>query len=453
MYYSTRKEKIIILLALILLPAIALPLFIDPIIAIVLYIGCIGAAFILFNPILGLLIMIFLVPIETMTLLSQSVTLGKAVGLLTGLAWLIHHQIMSRKPLKTNNIFWVLLIFAIWAWASTLWSIHPHNAVSRFTNLALLVGLYFLMINLVDSRKQFNLLLSAYILGCIVCGLWATKAFLTGGLSISGDSRMSLEGQNPNTLGLMMSICIISSWYLFIELKNHLLRLILLPLSMFFFLVLILSQSRGAWLAFLIALVFYFWPIMKKFSLRNVATLIFIALSLVTVLFFVLPKLFPQQFPSLQERFSSIFQSEGITPRTNIWLVGIEMWKDNPILGVGLNDFKARFNQYRDITSGFTSWPGKARDPHSVYLSIICELGLVGFAIFSALLFSCLTAIKKKDKFTKFFMLSIFVIILIVGMKGTINWNKYYWFVLGLIGASSNFGDQSDQFPNTDSLK
>ncbi|OQX56289.1 MAG: hypothetical protein B5M53_02220 [Candidatus Cloacimonas sp. 4484_209] len=447
-YYPARIEKLIIILILILLPGITLRFLSYPTIGVILYIGSIWATIVLFYPILGLLTMVFLIPLEILTVLSSSATLIKILGLWTFLAWLLHYKIMLREPLRISNVFWLALIFCIWAWASILWSTNQEASLSRFINLALLIGLYFLITNLIDSNKRFELVLGAYILGCFICGLLATKTFLTTGL-FSSHSRMSLTGQNPNTMGVIMALGTMFSWYLFSKTKGSLYRLIVLVLSMFFIYVLIMSQSRGAWVAFIIASGFYSWPMIKKINFRNILILILL-IACVIIVIVLLSHLFPQMTPFLQKRFLSIFQSESLSTRSNIWRVGIEMWKDNPIFGVGLNNFHWVFNKYLDIPFGLTRYPGAYRDPHNVYLCIICELGLVGFTIFVVMLYSFFTTLRKNEQLLKTFMTSIFVLILVVGLKGTIVWSKYYWLVLGLIGASLNFGKQLDQFPIED---
>ncbi len=67
-----------------------------------------------------------------------------------------------------------------------------------------------------------------------------------------------------------------------------------------------------------------------------------------------------------------------------IWGIGWEMFLDNPVIGVGGNNFPFRFSDYEGdrrlhgITRGW-------RAAHSLYFTLLPELGLVGTGIFFAL--------------------------------------------------------------------
>ena len=447
MHYQARSEKFIIILVLFLLPAIALLFLSNPITGIALYIGCIGAAFILFRPILGLLMMVFFIPIEVLTTFGGVASMSKIIGLWAFLAWVIHILFMSREPIKTNNIFWLLLVFCIWAWASILWSVNPGASIARFINLAQLIGLFLLIINLIDSKRKLNWLLAFYIFGCLISGLFAMKGFFASGTTSGIHGRMSIVGQNPNALGGLMGIAILFSWYLFSEVQNSLSRAIILVFLMTFLYVLIMAQSRTAWVAFTLGSGIYFLSI-TEMNTKSLIKFSLFAIGMVVIIFFIV-YLSPAR-TLLEERFSGLLQMK-TAGRSDIWKTGFELWKDNPVFGVGLNNFREVFNQYLGISSfGPTRYIGSRLDPHNAYLCILSELGLVGFAIFSAMLYCCLRTLRKYDRTLKAFMASTFVFILVLSLGGTLIWSKNYWLILGLIGAGLNFNKGLGQVPTKD---
>ena len=74
-------------------------------------------------------------------------------------------------------------------------------------------------------------------------------------------------------------------------------------------------------------------------------------------------------------------------------------------------------------------------DPHNVYIAILCELGLVGFTIWIFLIFS-LFKIAKSNKYYSL-TISILLFLFLISFKGTYYTSPFYWYMLGIISASS----------------
>src|SRR5690606_22697824 len=85
--------------------------------------------------------------------------------------------------------------------------------------------------------------------------------------------------------------------------------------------------------------------------------------------------------PFILGRISTLLSSGGIgtaAGRWNIWAVGLELVKDNLLIGVGLNNFPIRFEDYIGaswLAESYGVYAG--RDPHNIFLSVQGELGLV----------------------------------------------------------------------------
>lgn len=83
--------------------------------------------------------------------------------------------------------------------------------------------------------------------------------------------------------------------------------------------------------------------------------------------------------------------------RVELWKVGWKTFVDNPILGVGQGNMPVVMNKYRFDKSGESFWKHDmwGRMTHSVYLTLLPELGLIGGIIF-VLMLKDLHAKKKK---------------------------------------------------------
>ena len=64
--------------------------------------------------------------------------------------------------------------------------------------------------------------------------------------------------------------------------------------------------------------------------------------------------------------------------------MALQMLKDHPLLGVGLNNFTVRMSEYGEVSG----WARFLQPVHNVYLLIAAETGILGLILFLCLLFS-----------------------------------------------------------------
>jgi tetratricopeptide (TPR) repeat protein len=84
----------------------------------------------------------------------------------------------------------------------------------------------------------------------------------------------------------------------------------------------------------------------------------------------------PTSLPGGQTRLSSL----SLTHRTQIWRIGLDTYRDAPLLGHGSGSFTAIFTRQR------TNHDLYVLQPHSIELEVLDELGLPGAAAFAAFL-------------------------------------------------------------------
>lgn len=143
---------------------------------------------------------------------------------------------------------------------------------------------------------------------------------------------------------------------------------------------LVLSMTRGAWLAFVVvALIF----VALEKNYRRVAAKICAGLAIV----FVIVALFS---PKIQDRLSTLvnakFQSN--TERVLMWQSSVDIFKDYPIFGVGQKMFVEAYNEHY-ISDEAKERPGVIgrghTQPHNNFLHRASEGGIVGLAAFVGL--------------------------------------------------------------------
>lgn len=143
---------------------------------------------------------------------------------------------------------------------------------------------------------------------------------------------------------------------------------------------LVLSMTRGAWLAF-VAVVIIFVALEKKY--RRVTAKICAGLSVI----FLMVAL---SSPTIQDRLSTMtstkFQSN--TERVLMWKSAAEIFADYPICGVGQKMFFKAYNE-QYISDEARERPGEIgaghTHPHNNFLQRAAEGGIVGLAAFIGL--------------------------------------------------------------------
>lgn len=139
----------------------------------------------------------------------------------------------------------------------------------------------------------------------------------------------------------------------------------------------ILTLSRGAWIALLI--VCSFLIIFYKSKENRLFFLLF--LGIFTCLIF--------SIPMVRERFLTIIKSGGDADRFRIWKAAFMMFKESPLLGKGLGSFTYYSSRYMNIVPQYA---------HNCYLQIMAETGLLGLVSFIWFLSAIISRGYKKLK-------------------------------------------------------
>ena len=385
--------------------------------------GLLVSIVIFFNPFIGLLILVFLDPLDTLIIVPGFGNLGKILGFYTFFVWLLN-KLVYKKNIKTNRVFWFALAFLLWGTLSILWAVNPIISLGFIYRLIRYIGIYLLMINFIDSEKRFNWVIFAFISGCFIMNIIGINLFIKESSAVFR-YRMAMEGQNPNWFGAILGLAMICIWYFFNSKSvKYFNKVIIFFIGIFFLICFLFAQSRGAWVAFIICISSYFIFTKRRINLKNVFIIIFFFLVIMLSYNIVL-NLFPEITEDINIRVSTTISNPGeeLDSRVSFWKAGLERWSKNPMLGLGLFNFKA--------THGF--------DPHSDYIAILCELGLVGFTIWIFLIFSLFNIAKSN----KYYSLTIFILLflLIISFIGTFYTSPFYWYMFGIISATS-FQDQ-----------
>jgi O-antigen ligase len=89
------------------------------------------------------------------------------------------------------------------------------------------------------------------------------------------------------------------------------------------------------------------------------------------------------EFGANPERLQSLDSN-----RYSYWRVALDTFAERPLQGIGAGTFVVEWLQHRDVDD-------PTREPHSLYLGTLAELGLVGFAALLALVWGVAAAARE----------------------------------------------------------
>lgn len=177
-----------------------------------------------------------------------------------------------------------------------------------------------------------------------------------------------------NDFGWSMTITFAWAMYLLMASKGLIWRLVGLGGGVFAAVGVIGTQSRGATLA-LVASLLYFWVVISKRKMLGIIGLMIIALSVVAFA--------PDQYFSRMETLSSYEEDSSASNRLLMWGKAFQMALDHPVLGVGAGSFNSAYGRY--YRGGED--PNKWLSAHSIYFKVLGEYSFVGIVLFLGVIY------------------------------------------------------------------
>jgi len=184
-------------------------------------------------------------------------------------------------------------------------------------------------------------------------------------------------------------------------------------------LLIILLMTRGVWLALfiisIISLIFFLGGIRKHLQKKLISKkrlLIFSGLVGIGLLFLSVVSLQFEYGQSIKNRIENSLKlsDTSIASRIDLWKKTTKIIEENPVLGVGSGNWKIEILKY-DVIRYNDGWIVPRR-VHNDYLTVISEIGLIGFIVyltmFGFIVFYLIKTIQKaKETDDKIFALSL----------------------------------------------
>ena len=352
-------------------------------------------------------------------------------------------------PLRVSGPIFAYLLILIGSWAITLtWYGNVVPGHSNWTglklakNLALATVYFYLAFSWFPTVRDRRFLLEALSMALMLVALVGVADFVLGLTDWGQTGRATGVLRDPNVHAALLGFLALVPLYLLHEgdlpIPRRMLHLGSYGVAM---LALVLTLSRGGWLAALFGHAVWFLLVNRRLLLIGGLALVFCA----TLAYPLLPGL-------VRNRVEETFQTGGTIYGTSLaqgfeasaglrvamWQIGWDMFQTSPIWGHGLKSFFLRTPRYGASYGVLTH-----KDPHNLIVRVAAETGLLGLAVFSWLVMViCATAYSvwrsgPENRLLGALVLAATAQFAMANMFATVAYQNlvsvYFWILLGMI--------------------
>ena len=276
------------------------------------------------------------------------------------------------------------------------------------------------------DRQKILLAAKLLLLGVVICNF----SVIVKAIPHLSDQFWRFGGiLSPMIQGSLLAMFLPIYTLLFLHLKNFRQKAFALAALILGIVAILLTGTRGAWLAvvILIPLVVIIYSQKKLKSL----SVIFISLTIIATI--------TAMTPALSNRVETItdLKMQSNSERLLMWQSAVEMFKDNPVFGVGYGRYKIAYQ------TEYISPLAKERTlehAHSNFFQMLAECGIVGFSAFVFMwIYFSRFALRGWLRDRKFFCLLFFGVLWGMMLHGFTEFNfetsmtsKIFWYSLAL---------------------
>ena len=353
-------------------------------------------------------------------------------------------KLATRQPFSTNRL--TLILFGLFILASFISVINSVNYASSFQGIVKLFK--YLLIFLICSeeikdRKHIERIVISISAGICLASIDALWQMVFGYDFIRHNAMQSAIGlprptaafPNPNVFGVYtaaLTPLILGLAFFYFKGRQ---RIALLFVGLLGLTGVGLSLSRGAGLGVFLAVLFLIIANKKKL-------LTLLLIGILVVFPFVMPKNIKQWAKNVNYNPLVLMFNED---RISIYSNAINMIKNHPVIGVGVNTFSKNYAKYKTEAAEKYAHTADTIYAHNIYLQMAGEVGLLGLVLFLLFLTQVfrrnfiVSRKAKDDLYLKAVSLSLAASLLAFLVNGMTETSLYYprvvmifWYLIGV---------------------
>lgn len=394
---------------------------------------------ILLRPHWGIILLLASLPIQALYPNVPGLTSALALlGLITLGAFLLHAKEMGTGgSRKVRGQYLFGFLFMVWITVT-----NPQAAIfsSDRNWLWTYVQLFILMwlaSHLLPAERH-RLLMKVFVgFACVS----AVAAIAEGHIGNSFSNTIRAEGLtgNANEEALYLVVAIVFWFYLYMNVTVRASAAKRIPyLAIISLLVagVFETVSRTGFVALVIGVVLVI-ILGSRFAGRRAIATRLVVLSVLVAVAFSIPSGYWNILSSTQQAF--IGNLQGTDPsgtfylRLTYWTAAIRMWRDAPVVGQGIGQFRFLYGDYRDASHGYRVAPA-----HNAFVSLLAETGLVGLALYVLWLVSVFRSLWRvalgpsPQASIATTWAIVFLVLCIFMLTGNFEYGKLVWILAGI---------------------
>lgn len=273
------------------------------------------------------------------------------------------------KNLRRDYLLFSLIFFNATMYLSVLVATNKNTALGYSIRFSMYLFVFFFITYNIRIKKQLSILLNTFVFTNFIIGiitLYQIALYFMTGTLINESNRISSTLENPNNFGAYTILSIFIVLSSIISCKNRKTKIFYYLIFALQLISIISCQSRNALIAIIIGSFILAIIYDKRY--------IIIPIILPIILFLI---------PQSRLRILEIFDISQNTSRLKLWKITWLMIKDNPIFGIGYENYEFLYKPYVAKNMDLRVWDGyQAYHPHNIFLKIQSELGLFGIIAF-----------------------------------------------------------------------
>ena len=347
---------------------------------ILLIAGVLGCAVIaLRNPVFGILTYLCFSltnPASFTWGIGHSFPLGAVMAGATIVGLLLWRE--PRRIPRQRELWLFLALWETYGW-STIFAVYPDFAIDRFEHISKILMMVVVSMILINTENRIYQLVRVIGLSIGVYALGAGIFAIATGFQfmVWGPEDSFLESNN--SIGMAFALNAPILYYLAKMENRKWLRFVMVAMFLASYPAVLATFSRGAWLGLGLATAFLVWK-----SQRRQLIIVLSGIVLMVAIPFM-TELAPERVASRMNDLRNYEQESSAQSRFWTWqfcgIVGLS----NPLHGAGFDFYteemyRTYFPKYLD------EWTTTVHSCHSMWLTVLGEHGIVGFAVWLALM-------------------------------------------------------------------
>ena len=313
------------------------------------------------------------------------------------LVLLNYKQCSENKINKMPPLKWAIFVMLLYS-AAYFYAVAPELHYIFLVYFIKLIIIICIAFKLISTVRDFSYVLYGYIFSAWYVSFYVYQIGRNSGNRVSGVGLVD----SPDANGLAAAIApslVLSVYYYWIS-ENKMLKFCFAVAGVFIANAIVLINSRGAFLAVAVSLMFFFYHMytssFQRQHQKKIA--VFITIAGLSGAYYLADDDFINRMMGITAEVEKAEEQESGATRIIFWKAAWEMTKDHPY-GNGFRGFNHFSPLY--IPEGVDTGGSRSRSVHSAWFEALTEVGYLGLTVFVLMIWSAWKHLNKVKYYLK----------------------------------------------------